>query len=335
MKYCPVCNKEYEDTANFCKDGHGKLEVKAVETGVTCPNCGAENPANSKFCNECGAKITAITYKCSKCGKEYDNAVKFCNECGGKVGLNDGASGNDSKETVLTILLKERYELCLNEYQAGRASMGNTALEAINDKIRNLGMNFLIDYENKHKDSELEDFLGDEQGGEEGYKWFIKAAENGRLLNFNNAGDAYSGGIGVSQNPTKAFEWYRKSAEYGSNYGRYCLALCYLAGDGVKEDSYKAFELFSELANDGYINAYYWLGMCYGAGKGVQVDPIKAFEMYEIGHKHNDVYCTEELGECYYYGFGCKKDKNYGIQLIRSAANAGVESAKEFLAENV
>ena len=124
MKYCPVCNKEYEDTANFCKDGHGKLEVKAVETGVTCPNCGAENPANSKFCNECGAKITAITYKCSKCGKEYDNAVKFCNECGEKI-------TSDPKENERTKIAKEFLDE--NDYEVEDSKQALPVSTAKND----------------------------------------------------------------------------------------------------------------------------------------------------------------------------------------------------------
>lgn len=47
---------------------------------MKCPKCGAEIPAGSKFCNECGTKIEQIAlfkdskpenaepYKCEKCG---------------------------------------------------------------------------------------------------------------------------------------------------------------------------------------------------------------------------------------------------------------------------
>jgi len=49
---------------------------------VKCPKCGAEIPKESKFCNECGNKMTAT---CPKCGIEVKSNVKFCNECGTKL----------------------------------------------------------------------------------------------------------------------------------------------------------------------------------------------------------------------------------------------------------
>jgi class 3 adenylate cyclase/tetratricopeptide (TPR) repeat protein len=45
----------------------------------TCPNCGADQPAGAKFCNECGGTLVRA---CSSCGAAVPPAAKFCNECG-------------------------------------------------------------------------------------------------------------------------------------------------------------------------------------------------------------------------------------------------------------
>jgi len=53
-------------------------------TGAKCVKCGAQMPAGSKFCSECGASQEAA--KCSNCQHELKPGAKFCDECGTKVG---------------------------------------------------------------------------------------------------------------------------------------------------------------------------------------------------------------------------------------------------------
>lgn len=60
---------------------------------MKCQKCGAEIPAGSKFCNECGAKIEQValfkdsepesteSYKCGECGKIIPSNSVFCPEC--------------------------------------------------------------------------------------------------------------------------------------------------------------------------------------------------------------------------------------------------------------
>lgn len=60
---------------------------------MKCPKCGAEIPAGSKFCNECGTKIEQIAlfkdskpenaepYKCEKCGNMIPSNSVFCPQC--------------------------------------------------------------------------------------------------------------------------------------------------------------------------------------------------------------------------------------------------------------
>ena len=43
-----------------------------------CPNCGSENRAGAKFCDECA---TPLPLACPACGAENRPGAKFCNEC--------------------------------------------------------------------------------------------------------------------------------------------------------------------------------------------------------------------------------------------------------------
>lgn len=52
---------------------------------ITCPECGAANNTNMKFCGSCGSKLSA-TIICPHCGKEVSDGMKFCGECGQPLG---------------------------------------------------------------------------------------------------------------------------------------------------------------------------------------------------------------------------------------------------------
>jgi class 3 adenylate cyclase/tetratricopeptide (TPR) repeat protein len=46
---------------------------------MKCRKCQFENPADAKFCNECGSKLELV---CPQCTKANPAGSKFCNECG-------------------------------------------------------------------------------------------------------------------------------------------------------------------------------------------------------------------------------------------------------------
>jgi hypothetical protein len=57
----------------------GKIETKQT----ICPQCG--KPAGEgKFCNNCGADLSLM--KCPKCGAQSPAGTRFCGECGTKLG---------------------------------------------------------------------------------------------------------------------------------------------------------------------------------------------------------------------------------------------------------
>jgi ribosomal protein L40E len=49
---------------------------------MQCSRCQHENPAQAKFCLQCGARL-ALT--CGKCRAELPASAKFCLECGEQV----------------------------------------------------------------------------------------------------------------------------------------------------------------------------------------------------------------------------------------------------------
>ena len=49
---------------------------------MTCPHCRHENTPGSKFCLECGTRLTTA---CPSCGHDLPGEAKFCNECGHRL----------------------------------------------------------------------------------------------------------------------------------------------------------------------------------------------------------------------------------------------------------
>jgi hypothetical protein len=58
---------------------------------ATCQQCGVELASDSKFCDQCGAPVTAPQAACLQCGADLTPAAKFCGECGAAVVAGDVA----------------------------------------------------------------------------------------------------------------------------------------------------------------------------------------------------------------------------------------------------
>jgi class 3 adenylate cyclase len=50
---------------------------------MNCPQCQQDNPANAKFCRECGSRLSLA---CPQCRAPYEAGQKFCNQCGTRIG---------------------------------------------------------------------------------------------------------------------------------------------------------------------------------------------------------------------------------------------------------
>ncbi len=71
--------KELNSTAGRVKEKEpGELEISLGD----CPQCGASNPEDVKFCRMCGA---GLFEPCPKCGKEDRIGIVHCGDCGLKI----------------------------------------------------------------------------------------------------------------------------------------------------------------------------------------------------------------------------------------------------------
>lgn len=75
---CPSCGAQNPADQKFC--GNCGTSLQANKT-LKCPKCGADVPKGNKFCGNCGAVLSAIV-KCPNCGAENQSGNKFCGECG-------------------------------------------------------------------------------------------------------------------------------------------------------------------------------------------------------------------------------------------------------------
>ena len=58
-------------------------EAKEESTNfIVCKDCGEKNPADGKFCKNCGKALYRV---CPHCGKEIPEEGSFCNYCGEKI----------------------------------------------------------------------------------------------------------------------------------------------------------------------------------------------------------------------------------------------------------
>lgn len=80
--------KDYLSEAGDIHKDYVKNLSQGVKEGFSgkntkkCPNCGNEIPSNSKFCNNCGAKLNKV---CPSCGSENESDANYCFKCGQKL----------------------------------------------------------------------------------------------------------------------------------------------------------------------------------------------------------------------------------------------------------
>lgn len=71
-----------------------KMQIKAINSANSCPQCGAKISKDMAFCSGCGYKListeqpanTEPTLFCSNCGAPISSGSIFCTSCGQKIG---------------------------------------------------------------------------------------------------------------------------------------------------------------------------------------------------------------------------------------------------------
>lgn len=77
------------DQAEEAEPASGKTEKTEGSGGAGCPACGKANPADVRFCLECGSPLAPVTdvksSVCRSCGTPLKPGARFCGECGSAV----------------------------------------------------------------------------------------------------------------------------------------------------------------------------------------------------------------------------------------------------------
>ncbi len=70
-------------------------EIANLTGSLLCPSCQEKNPADSKFCRECGtnlqeqtsdeAPVEIVETVCPACGSPVNDTDHFCTQCGNKL----------------------------------------------------------------------------------------------------------------------------------------------------------------------------------------------------------------------------------------------------------
>ena len=61
---------------------------------LRCSECGVENPAQTRFCVNCGAEQASI---CPRCGAPGQAGARFCGECGSPLSTLEASSEEPSE----------------------------------------------------------------------------------------------------------------------------------------------------------------------------------------------------------------------------------------------
>ena len=126
-----------------------------------------------------------------------------------------------------------------------------------------------------------------EKDAEEGFKWFLKAAEQGHPGAQYAVALSYHLGVVntnydtvVHKNETEVFKWLTKAANQGEQDAMIDLANCYREGVGTAVDYKKAAKLVRKSAESGYSRGQYAMGVYYVDGIGVQKNSNEAFKWF-------------------------------------------------------
>lgn len=117
-----------------------------------------------------------------------------------------------------------------------------------------------------------------------GFKWLLKAAEQGKISpeSLTIIGAMYLRGSAVPQNFLEAKKWLSKAAEQGNMAAQNDLAYLYYNGLGGERDYAKALELYLKAALQGDAMAQANAGLMYATGTGTDMDKARGYAWYSL-----------------------------------------------------
>lgn len=134
-------------------------------------------------------------------------------------------------------------------------------------------------------------------------------------------GDAYAGGVGVTQDRKKAVEFYARAARQGDPEGQIRLGMAYLYGGGVERDSQKSEQWLSQANEAGLIEAKVQLGSIKLSGLGATVDLEGAFASYLRAAEGGSPIAMIEVARALMNGAGTQSDPILAKRWLERAAS--------------
>ena len=333
MKYCPRCNKKFE---------------------------------NGKFCTECGEQLIDDSV-CSKCGFKLDFGAKFCSECGTPVGLkNDAVTDSKSDELSLDSEPEEvSADDILNDEYAWRSDefdyeiFKKAAEQGHIMAMYNLAMKYCID--------------NDYEYTEEGKRLLREAADLGcgpALVEFGSC--LVCGACGFEQSPEIGIRYIKDGYTQNEEGAPYWLGYCKQCGLGCEKDLDEAIKYYKEEVEKGDVEdyfvkvSYYLLGLCfieienyteaaewflrgvdssdnngncsvelgklYLLGNGVNEDYLKGIKYLKKAENENNLEAADWLGYCYLFGeYGVEQDNRKAVYYLKKGAEGGYHESKKYL----
>ena len=126
--------------------------------------------------------------------------------------------------------------------------------------------------------------LGIDPDQRNGFKWLLKAAEQGKSSpeSLNIIGGHYLRGSFVPQNYLEAKKWLAQAAAQGNISAQNDLAYLHYYGLGGEQDYGKALELYEKAALQGDALAQANLGLMHATGTGTATDRALGYAWYSL-----------------------------------------------------
>ena len=222
MKICSKCGEKFE-SGKFCKYCGGTLVDEAeVTQELHCSKCGAVLAEGSKFCPNCGTKVSVDVI-------------------GEKVSVRDFSKIDIEhlEQYDLTTLVWARLE-CPTEYN-------KTFDDFI---IQKYGLEEIIAVAEKNNENFLQFYIGlcyqygygCEIDNLKAYLWYKKSATQDYIYALYKLGTCNFFGIGCDVDEDSAFRCYKKAASQGYERAYMDLGRCYMIGIGTETDYDEAFK---------------------------------------------------------------------------------------------
>ncbi len=170
--------------------------------------------------------------------------------------------------------------------------------------------------------------------------WYLRAMTNSYLPSANNLGYAFEHGQLGFEDFNKAMYYYTYAAERGYVPCELLLYYRYWDGNGVISDHTKAMQWLTKAANAGSPEALYLMGYrCEhpefqeGSNRAPIPNLIEACQWYRRAADQSYAEGQYHLGLFYLAGQVVELDEEQGLELVRAAADQGLNNALIELAD--